>query len=97
MTMSAKIRVHRVAVIPGDGIGVEVTAAAVEILKRVEELDGTFQLQFTTFDWSSERYLRLGYYIPDDGLRSLQEFDSILLGAVGSPSMFSSSLDCLDI
>ena len=87
MTVSHKIRVHRFAVIPGDGIGVEVTAAAVEVLKKVAKAAGTFELRFTTFDWNSDTYLKLGHYIPEDGLRSLRAFDSILLGAVGSPSM----------
>lgn len=94
--MKTEIRTYKVAVIPGDGIGVEVTAAAVAILKRVEQLDGTFQLQFTSLDWSSESYLRLGYYIPEDGLRLLQDFDTILLGAVGSLSKISSTANYLD-
>src|SRR5258705_13917945 len=83
--MISKRRVHAIAVIPGDGIGIEVTAATLEILRRLEEDSGIFQLQFTEFDWSSESYLRHGYYIPEDGLASLASPDAILLGAVGSP------------
>lgn len=83
--MISKPRVHAIAVIPGDGIGVEVTAATLEILRRVEEDLGKFQLRFTEFDWNSESYLRDGHYIPEDGLALLARHDAILLGAVGSP------------
>ena len=83
--MGSTTRVHTIAVIPGDGIGLEVTAAAIKILRQVEEDLGNFELRFTQFDWNSENYLQRGYYIPEDGLASLATHDAILLGAVGSP------------
>lgn len=83
--MGSTTRVHTIAVIPGDGIGLEVTAATIEVLRKVEADLGDFELRFTEFDWNSENYLKRGYYIPEDGLASLASHDAILLGAVGSP------------
>ncbi|KAJ9613257.1 hypothetical protein H2200_003199 [Cladophialophora chaetospira] len=85
--MISKPRVHTIAVIPGDGIGTEVTAATIEILQKVEQDLGDFQLRFTHIDWNSENYLRQGYYIPENGLELLERHDAILLGAVGSPDV----------
>jgi tartrate dehydrogenase/decarboxylase/D-malate dehydrogenase len=77
---------HRIASIPGDGIGKEVIAAGVEVLKFLSERD-KFNLEIETFDWSSERYLKTGAYIPDGGLDRLRTFDAIFFGAVGSPDV----------
>ncbi|KAK5049317.1 hypothetical protein LTR84_004246 [Exophiala bonariae] len=85
--MVSEQRVHKIAVIPGDGIGTEVTAATLEVLHTVERCVGSFQLQLTEFDWSSEKYLGKGFYIPENGLTSLATHDAILMGAVGSPTV----------
>ncbi|MFE7747264.1 tartrate dehydrogenase [Nocardia sp. NPDC057455] len=73
---------YRIATIPGDGIGVDVTAAAVGVLDAV--LPG---LEWTEFDWSCENYLRTGAMMPPDGAARLASFDAILLGAVGFPGV----------
>ncbi|WP_406280184.1 tartrate dehydrogenase [Nocardia sp. NBC_00881] len=73
---------YRIATIPGDGIGVDVTAAAVTVLDAV--LPG---LEWTEFDWSCENYLRTGAMMPADGAEQLAGFDAILLGAVGFPGV----------
>ncbi|OXR47657.1 D-malate dehydrogenase [decarboxylating] [Nocardia cerradoensis] len=73
---------YRIATIPGDGIGVDVTAEAVKVLDAV--LPG---IAWTEFDWSCEQYLRTGAMMPDDGPRQLADFDAILLGAVGFPGV----------
>ncbi|MBF6165756.1 tartrate dehydrogenase [Streptomyces gardneri] len=73
---------YRIATIPGDGIGVDVTAAAVRVLDAV--LPG---LEWTEFDWSCENYLRTGAMMPHDGAQRLADFDAILLGAVGFPGV----------
>ncbi len=78
------MREHRIAAIPGDGIGPEVIAAGLEALRAVAERDGGFQLQVESFGWSSETYLRDGRYIPEGGLERLRRFDAIFFGAVGS-------------
>ena len=80
------MKTYRIAAIPGDGIGKEVIAAGVEIVLVLSELE-SFQVNFEHFDWSSERYLKTGAYIPDGGLEKLKTFDAIFFGAVGSPDV----------
>ncbi|GHF26586.1 tartrate dehydrogenase [Amycolatopsis deserti] len=77
---------YRIASIPGDGIGVDVTAEARQVLDRAGELHG-FRLQWTEFDWSCERYAKTGRMMPEDGIEQLRPFDGILLGAVGFPGV----------
>lgn len=78
---------HRVAVIPGDGIGSEVLAEGVKILNRVAELDGGFQFDFTHFPWGCQYYLKEGRMMAEDGMERLAKFDAIFLGAVGYPGV----------
>ena len=75
----------RIAVIPGDGIGPEVTREAVKVLKAAAS-GRRPQLEFTEFDWGAERYLRDGTTLPSDAVAMLRrDFDAILFGAVGDP------------
>jgi isocitrate/isopropylmalate dehydrogenase len=78
---------YRIAVIPGDGIGPEVIAAGLDVLSRLANVLGTFELESTRYDWNSETYKRTGKYIPDGGLERLKKHDAILFGAVGAPGM----------
>ena len=78
------MRTHKIAVIPGDGIGTEVVAAGVEVLSGCADRDGGFALDITNFDWGSERYKRTGALMPPDGVEILKKFDAILFGAVGA-------------
>ncbi|KAK5103591.1 hypothetical protein LTS08_003009 [Lithohypha guttulata] len=80
-------RTHSIACIPADGIGPEVISAGVEVLKTVAAADGTFDLTFEDYDWSSETYKQTGKYIPDGGLDQLRKHDAILFGAVGAPAI----------
>ena len=75
---------YRIAAIGGDGIGPEVIAAGVEVLEALAAAEKSFAFEVETLDWSSERYLKQGAYIPDGGLEKLKGFDAILFGAVGS-------------
>ncbi|WP_033293890.1 tartrate dehydrogenase [Amycolatopsis jejuensis] len=77
---------HRIASIPGDGIGVDVTISARTVLDTAAEKYG-FSLAWTEFDWSCERYTKTGAMMPDDGVAQLSGFDGILLGAVGFPGV----------
>ena len=77
---------HRVAVIPGDGIGVEVIASARAVLDAVATRHG-IDLEYTDFDWSCQRYEREGAMMPPDGIDTLRDFDAIFLGAVGWPGV----------
>ncbi len=81
------MRNFRIAAIPGDGIGQEVVAAAVEVLEAVAHRDGGFGLAFDQFDWGSDHFLRNGAMMPADGLSLIAGHDAILFGAVGSPQV----------
>lgn len=77
------MREHKIAAIPGDGIGTEVISAGITVLERLASLDGGFRLSFEHFPWSSDHYLQHGHYIPEGGLEKLKTFDAIFFGAVG--------------
>ncbi len=76
----------KIAVIPGDGTGPEVTAEALKVLKAVATLEG-FQYELEEFDFGGARYLRTGEILPDGAVEQLRSFDAILLGAVGHPDV----------
>ena len=78
-------RSHRIAVIPGDGIGNEVISEGIKCLKTLSEILKNVQFEFQYFPWSSEYYLQHGKMMPEDGLEILKGFDAIYLGAVGDP------------
>jgi len=75
----------RIAVIPGDGIGIDVTRESMRVLKRVNEVFGA-ALEFVEFDWGAEKYLREGVALPPGAFDMFRkDFDAILFGAVGDP------------
>ncbi|KAI1125796.1 tartrate dehydrogenase [Nemania abortiva] len=80
-------RLHKIASIPGDGIGTEIIEPTIRVLREIERRLGTFKLEFTTFNWGSDRYMELGAYMPQDGVDTIKAFDAILFGAVGSPNI----------
>ena len=73
---------HRIAIIGGDGIGPEVTAEAVKVV-RAAGVD----IDTVEFDLGGRRYLATGEVLPDSALDELRGFDAILLGAVGTPEV----------
>lgn len=75
----------KLAVIPGDGIGIEVIEEAVKLIKHIEEnTEGlTFDLEF--FPWGTDYYLETGKMMDEDGLEKIKDKDAVLLGAVGDP------------
>ncbi len=77
---------QRIAVIPGDGIGVEVMASAREVLDAVSKRHG-IELAYDEFDWSCRRYAEQGEMMPPDGIETLRGYDAVLLGAVGWPGV----------
>ena len=81
------MKTYRIASIPGDGIGIEVIAEGEKVLKALAQKDGSFALDFTPFDWGSERFLKTGAYMPDQPLETLKKFDAIFFGAVGAPNV----------
>jgi 3-isopropylmalate dehydrogenase len=77
--------VARIAVIPGDGIGHEVTAQALKVLRRLDERFG-LGLDLVPWDLGAERYLTTGTTITDQEMAELgSAYDAILLGALGDP------------
>ena len=62
------MELHKIAVVPGDGIGPEVMAECVKVLKAVSEMDGSFGFEFTTYPWGCEYYLKTGEMMPEDGM-----------------------------
>src|SRR6202165_4874971 len=81
-----QMKIFKIAVIPGDGIGKEVVPEGLRVL---EAAGRRFDLKFSckNFDWSCETYLKTGKMMPDDGLEQLRPFDAIFLGAVGYPGV----------
>jgi 3-isopropylmalate dehydrogenase len=82
--------VTRIAVIGGDGIGPEVIAQAVKVLKATAPENA---IETTSYDLGSQRYLRTGEILPDSVLAELSGHDAILLGAVGDPAVPSGILE----
>jgi 3-isopropylmalate dehydrogenase len=74
----------RFAILPGDGIGVDVTREAVKVLETVAA-ETSLDLRLEHFDYGAERYLRTGETLPDDALEALRGFDAIFMGALGDP------------
>ncbi|MEV4317445.1 tartrate dehydrogenase [Actinocrispum sp. NPDC049592] len=80
------MKTHRIALIPGDGIGTEVTPAACAVLDAAGERHGV-RFSYDRFDWSCARYLSEGAMMPADGLERIRHHDAIFLGAVGDPAV----------
>jgi tartrate dehydrogenase/decarboxylase/D-malate dehydrogenase len=73
-------------VIPGDGIGKEVVPEGQRVLEAAARRFG-FELAWSEFDWSCERFAKTGRMMPEDGLEQLSACDAIFLGAVGAPGV----------
>ena len=75
----------RIAVIPGDGIGVDVTAEAVKVLRAAGDVFGrAFELEM--LPWGADHYLQTGVTIPPNGYAMLRDdFDAVFIGALGDP------------
>lgn len=71
----------KLAVVGGDGIGPEVTAEALKVLRTVRS-----DIEATDFDLGASRYVRSGELVTEDDLAALRKHDAILLGAIGDPA-----------
>jgi tartrate dehydrogenase/decarboxylase/D-malate dehydrogenase len=80
------MRAHKVAVIPGDGIGLEVTPAALEVLDAAGRAHG-FTLETTEYPWGCDYFVEHHRMMPQDALDTLRGTDAIFLGAVGRPDV----------
>ncbi|MEQ8813244.1 MAG: tartrate dehydrogenase [Thalassobaculum sp.] len=81
------MKTHRIASIPGDGIGPEVISAGVEVLRAVAERDGGFEVEVETFPWGADYYRANGMMMPEDGVDTLRGFDAIYFGSAGDPHL----------
>ncbi|MCH2395115.1 tartrate dehydrogenase [Oceanibaculum sp.] len=77
---------HKIAIIPGDGIGTEVVPEGLKVLDAAGRKFG-IDYEFTHFDWSCERYKDTGEFMPKDGIEQLSGHEAIFLGAVGWPGV----------
>src|SRR5699024_11512667 len=84
--MVSMSQTFRLAVLPGDGIGPEVTAQALTVLDAIGKRYGVaFERQ--EYDLGARRYHATGEILPGDVLDEIRETDAILLGAIGDPSV----------
>ncbi len=82
---------YKIALLPGDGIGRDVTGATWTVLEKAADIGG-FSLARTSYPWSCDYYLQHGTMMPADGIDTLKTFDAILLGAVGWPAKVPDSV-----
>ena len=73
---------YRIALIPGDGVGIEISDEAEKVLDAAADIFG-FEVATESFDWSCDRYLATGEMMPENALETLSAFDSIFLGCIG--------------
>jgi len=81
------MRQHRIAAIPGDGIGKEVIPASLAVLQTLQQRCGDFELLVDEFPWGSDYYRQTGRMMPEDGLEVLRKYAAIYFGAVGDPHL----------
>jgi tartrate dehydrogenase/decarboxylase/D-malate dehydrogenase len=77
---------HRIAVIPGDGIGIEIMPEGLRVLDEVGRKFG-ISLAFDHFEWCSQHYVRHGTMMPQDWKEQIGGHDAIYFGAVGAPDL----------
>ena len=77
---------YKIAVIPGDGTGPEVTDEALKVLSAAASRDG-IEYDLTHYDFGGDRYLSTGEILPDGAVEELSQYNSIYLGAVGHPEV----------
>jgi 3-isopropylmalate dehydrogenase len=76
---------HRIAIIPGDGIGIDVTREVIKVFEIFQNMSG-LPLELTHFDYGAEKYLKTGITMPDEQIEEFrQSFDAIYIGALGDP------------
>ena len=76
-----------IAVLPGDGIGIEVMTPTLEILQRVEATTPSLKFRFTDAAAGANHYRETGKSMPESTIKLCDEADAILLGACGLPSV----------
>jgi tartrate dehydrogenase/decarboxylase / D-malate dehydrogenase len=80
------MRTYKIAVVPGDGIGVEIVPAALKVVDALGKKEG-FILEKNHFPWGAGNYLKTGEFMPPEGLNILKHFDAVFFGSVGLPEV----------
>ncbi len=75
-----------IALIPGDGIGTEVTSVAFDVASKAAKAAGAILVP-TVYDWGTDYYFKHGSMVPSDAIEMLRNHDAIFLGAVGHPKV----------
>ncbi|MDO5537795.1 MAG: tartrate dehydrogenase [Desulfovibrionaceae bacterium] len=88
---------YQIALIPGDGIGLEVTPEGVRVLDAVAEVTGDFRMHYTSFPWGCQYYLETGRMMPEDGTDILKPYDALYFGAVGLPAKVPDHISLRDL
>lgn len=86
---------YRIASIPGDGIGLEVVNATIQVVEKLTKTLGTFNIDFDHIPWGTAYYKETGKYVSEDCLDTLRKYDAALFGAVGAPGKHTLSLSSL--
>jgi len=76
------MKTYKIGVIGGDGIGPEVAAEAIKVLKKVQ--DG-FALEFVDYPFGADHYLKTQEFVPDKAMDEIRTLDAVMLGALGDP------------
>jgi len=76
---------HKIAVIPGDGIGPEVIREGIKVLSAAAGATSGLGFEFVEFPYGAEHYLKTKELVPEGGLKRLSKMDAIYLGALGDP------------
>lgn len=85
--MTDQPRNYSVALIPGDGVGVEVVAAARQLLNAAASSSEVYTITYTKILWDLTFYKETGSFMLLDFKTKLQKFHAVLFGAVGLPGM----------
>ncbi|MHC1585558.1 MAG: isocitrate/isopropylmalate dehydrogenase family protein [Candidatus Syntropharchaeia archaeon] len=75
---------YRISFIPGDGIGPEIMEEGRKVLDAVSEVEN-FEIEWIEFPYCADYYIETGELISEDGLREMERYDAIYLGAIGDP------------
>ncbi len=77
---------YKIAVIPGDGTGLEMVNEGLKVLAAAQD-KFNFKIETADYDLGGERYMRTGEVLPESALEELKSFDAIFLGAIGHPDV----------